>query len=119
MGFEKDNKVGVQFSKDHQPESNGRPLGSKSRSTIAKKVLEMTGVLPDEMFDALKAIFPDIDKKMSFEEIGNIAIAANMVKGDVASYKAIMDSAYGAPKQEVEHSGSIKIGKDLADEDYK
>ena len=100
---------GKKFSSEYQPEKNGRPKGSQSRAVIARKVLAMQGILPDEMFEALKVIFPEIEKQMTFEEIGAIAQAANMVKGDTAAYKAIMDSGYGMPKQEMEIDNKITI----------
>jgi len=104
MPFEEGHSFGVRFSSDYQPDSNGRPLGSRSRSTIARKVLEMNALLPNEMFEQLKANFPDIEQKMSAEEIATIVmLGAAIAKKDVNAYKAIMDSAYGAPKQEIEN----------------
>lgn len=80
----------------------GRPEGSKNRSTIARQVLEMQALLPMETLEALKEIYPDIANKMSAEEIATIVMVGNAIsKGDVNAYKAVMDSAYGAPKVEV------------------
>ena len=105
MPFEPGNSVGVQFSADYQPVSNGRPVGSRSRSTIARKILEMTAIMPNDVFEALKANFPDIEKKMTTEEIATIVILGQaIVNKDTQAYKAIMDSAYGLPKQDIDHS---------------
>jgi len=100
----------TKFTSERQPESNGRPPGVKNRSTIARKILEMSAILPDEMFTKLKENFPDIEQRMTTEEIATLVILGQAIaKGDYNSYKAVMDSAYGAPKQEVEQSGSLGI----------
>lgn len=101
MPFEPGNKVGVQFSSEHQPESNGRPLGVKNRSTIARKILEMTALLPNEAIEKIKETHPEITERLTTEEIATIMIAGQAMAGDVKSYEALMNSAYGAPKQEV------------------
>jgi hypothetical protein len=106
----KEHLIGKGFeSRPDDINRNGRPVGSKNRSTIMRKVLDMQGTLPDEMFEALKEIFPGIEKKMTFEEMASIAQAANAVKGDTAAYKAMMDSAYGAPKQDLEISSEVSV----------
>jgi len=102
MPFEEGHSFGVRFSSDYQPDSNGRPLGSRSRSTIARKVLEMTAIAPDLAVEHIKAAHPEIAEKLTTEEIATIMIAGQAMKGDVKSYEALMNSAYGAPKQQVE-----------------
>lgn len=92
------------FTEGQSGNPNGRPLGSKNRSTIARKVLEMRGVLAPDRMDKLKEKFPDIDDKMTVEEIMTIVMADNAIGGDDKSYKAVLDSAYGAPKQELDHT---------------
>lgn len=88
---------------------NGRPVGTKSRATIARKVLEMNIIVPENMMEHIKTVFPDIEDRMSVEEIATIAMISNAItKGDVNSYKSVMDSAYGTPKEQVEHSGGIE-----------
>jgi hypothetical protein len=105
MPFEEGNKIGNRFGVDNQPPNAGRTPGVKNRSTIARKVLEMSALLPDEMFTKLKANFPDIEQKMTTEEIATIVIIGQAIaKGDYNSYKAVMDSAYGAPKQDIDHT---------------
>lgn len=89
----------------------GKPPGIKNRSTIARKVLEMRGLLSDEKMDKLKEKFPDIHDKMTVEEIMTVVMADNAIAGDDKHYKALMDSAYGAPKQEVAATidGSVRL----------
>lgn len=114
MPFEIGNEIGNRFSSDNQPETQGRPLGVKNRSTIARKILEMSAIMPDETFEQLKQAFPDIEQRMTTEEIATIVmLGAAIAKKDVNAYKAIMDSAYGAPKQEVQTSGDITVSKKI------
>jgi hypothetical protein len=92
----------------------GKPIGTKNRSTIARKILSMKALLPDEIFNKLQHAFPDIEQKMTAEEIATIVIlGAAITKQDYNAYKAIMDSAYGLPKQEVETTGSVTISKKI------
>lgn len=80
----------------------GRPLGAKNRSTIARKILEMKASIAEERLDVLKTMYPDMTNDVTVEDVATIMIASNAMTGDVNSYKALMDSAYGAPKQEFE-----------------
>lgn len=111
MPFEKGNKLGKKFSGEIQPETNpGRPKGSVSRSTIARKVLSMVGVMPDELYEKVKLIYPGIEKRMSFEDMITLVQAKKaLIDEDNQSYKLLVDSAYGAPKQEMDMVGEIKI----------
>jgi hypothetical protein len=110
--FGTENNPGVVFSSDNQPLNNGRPAGVRNRSTVARKVLEMTAVMPDATFDKIKSVFPDVEKTMSVEEVATIVMIGNAIgKGDVNAYKSVMDSAYGAPKQEVAMKGNLDLNK--------
>lgn len=88
----------------------GRPLGAKNRSTIARKVLEMRALFNAETFESLRSQFPEITKESTAEEIMTIIHIDNAItKKDSNSYKAIMDSAYGAPKQDIDATISGQI----------
>lgn len=105
MPFEKGSipQGATPFEKGVSGNPEGRPVGSRNRSTIAKRILEMNCVLPEEVFEKVKAIYPEIEQRMSAEEMATIVQITNAIsKGDTNAYKAIMDSAYGAPKQELE-----------------
>ena len=108
MPFEPGNSVGVQFSTDNQPVNNGRPPGVRNRSTVARKVLDMLITIPDETYTTLQANFPDIAKQVTIEEYITMQQAVLATK-ETNAYKAVMDSAYGAPKQEIEQSGNLAI----------
>jgi hypothetical protein len=97
-----ENLIGKGFQPGQSGNPEGRQLGSKNRSTIARKILEMRSILPADRMLALKAQFPEIADNMTVEEIMTIVMAEGAMSGDDKSYKAVMDSAYGAPKQEVD-----------------
>jgi len=93
------------FSKDYQPERQGRPKGVKNRSTIVRQILEMKGVIPAEAFDKLKGIFPELKNDITVEEIMTIQQVNKAIKkADTNAYSKLMDSAYGLPKQTIDQS---------------
>jgi len=106
-----ENLIGKGFKPGQSGNPDGRAIGSKNRSTIARKILEMRSILPAERMTALKAQFPEIADNMTVEEIMTIVMAEGAMSGDDKSYKAVMDSAYGAPKQEIDSnvSGQINV----------
>lgn len=106
--FGTENNPGVVFSSENQPLTQGRTPGVKNRSTIARKVLDMLITIPDETFQTLQQNFPDIAQQVTIEEYITMQQAVIATK-ETNAYKAIMDSAYGAPKQEIEQSGSLAI----------
>jgi hypothetical protein len=70
------------WNKGESGNPNGRPKGSKNRSTIARKWLE------------------------------TIQSAKNPITGDdekLTAYKQLMDSGYGMPTQQIEHTGEQPI----------
>jgi hypothetical protein len=77
---------------------NGRPKGSKNRSTIARFWLEAME----------KADNPLTGKNdtVSQEDLMTLALIKKAREGDVAAYKALMDSGYGAPVQVVEQTNA-------------
>lgn len=82
------------FSSEYQPEKNGRPKGAKNRSTIAKYWLEVN--------QKLKNPLTGTEETMSQEDLMTLALIKKAREGDVAAYKALMDSGYGAPIQQIE-----------------
>jgi len=85
------------FTSDYQPKSNGRPKGSKNRSTIAKKWLEVN--------QNIKNPLTGESEELSQEDIMTLALIKKAREGDVNAYKALMDSGYGAPIQQIEQIG--------------
>ncbi len=84
------------FSSEYQPEKNGRPKGSKNRSTIARKWLEVN--------QSLKNPLTGENETMSQEDLMTLALIKKAREGDVTAYKALMDSGYGAPLQQIEQT---------------
>lgn len=85
---------------------NGRPAGSKNRATIARMILESAVHFPDELVEKVQQIFPEFSKKTTGEIAATyMQLVKAVTDKDTLAYKTLMDSAYGAPKQEVEHSG--------------
>ena len=75
---------------------NGRPKGAKNRSTIARQWLEVN--------QALKNPLTGEQETMSQEDLMTLALIKKAREGDVTAYKALMDSGYGAPLQQVEQT---------------
>lgn len=90
----------------------GKPPGTKNRSTIARKILEMKALYKDDAFKQLQQQYPEITKDTTVEEMMTIIqVNKAIMSEDPNSYKAIMDSAYGAPKQEVDANitGAVNV----------
>jgi hypothetical protein len=97
------------FSSEYQPEKNGRPKGSKNRSTIARQWLETT--------QKAKNPITGEEQILSQEDLGTLAMVKKMREGDVSAYKQLMDSAYGAPIQQIEqHNIEIPLFPDVSED---
>jgi hypothetical protein len=75
---------------------NGRPKGAKNRSTIARRWLEVN--------QSLKNPLTGESETMSQEDLMTLALIKKAREGDVTAYKALMDSGYGAPLQQIEQT---------------
>jgi hypothetical protein len=75
---------------------NGRPKGAKNRSTIARRWLEVN--------QSLKNPLTGEQQTMSQEDLMTLALIKKAREGDVTAYKALMDSGYGAPLQQIEQT---------------
>jgi hypothetical protein len=75
---------------------NGRPKGSKNRSTIAKYWLSMEQSISNPLTGQKETI--------SQEDAMTLALIKKAREGDTNAYKALMDSGYGAPVQQVEQT---------------
>jgi hypothetical protein len=86
------------FGPDNPPPPNrGRKKGSKNRSTLLKKWLDVKSTVknPETREDA----------KGTVEDKIEIAIIAKALKGDVSAYREIKDTLYGPLAQKHEHGG--------------
>ncbi len=84
------------WEKGESGNPNGRPKGSKNRSTIARYWLEVN--------QKLKNPITGEDETMSQEDLITLSIIKKARDGDVSAYKALMDSGYGAPLQQIEQT---------------
>lgn len=85
-----------EFKKGESGNPKGRPKGSKNRSTIAKYWLAIE--------QNLKNPLTGDTETMSQEDLMTLALIKKAREGDVNAYKALMDSGYGAPIQQIEQT---------------
>jgi hypothetical protein len=81
----------------------GRPKGSKNRSTIARQWLEVN--------QSLKNPLTGEQETMSQEDLMTLALIKKARDGDVNAYKALMDSGYGAPLQQIDQTVEQNINE--------
>ena len=81
------------FEQGESGNPNGRPKGSKNRSTIVKKWLEVN--------QNLKNPLTGQDEFLTQEDLITLAIIKRARDGNVNAYNALMDSGYGSPAQTV------------------
>jgi hypothetical protein len=103
------------WSKGESGNPNGRPKGTKNRSTIARYWLEVN--------QNLKNPLTGENETMSQEDLMTLALIKKAREGDVNAYKALMDSGYGAPVQQIEQMlmeqplfPDINVQEDYGDE---
>ena len=84
------------FEKGKSGNPNGRPKGAKNRSTIARFWLNVEEKLKNP-------ITGDVET-MSQEDLMTLAQIKKARDGDTTAYRALMDSTYGAPIQQVEQT---------------
>lgn len=94
------------FVKGQSGNPAGREKGVKTRATVARNWLAVA--------QTLKNPITNITESMSQEDIMTLSLIKEAREGNVNAYKALMDSAYGAPKQEVDHTtGGDKINNKI------
>jgi hypothetical protein len=86
----------IPFKQGESGNPNGRPIGSKNRSTIARKWLEVN--------QSLKNPITGEQETMSQEDMITLALIKKARDGDVSAYKELMNSGYGAPLQQIDQT---------------
>jgi hypothetical protein len=89
-------EIEPRWEKGQSGNPSGRPKGAKNRSTIARQWLEVN--------QSLKNPLTGETETMSQEDLMTLALIKKAREGDVAAYKALMDSGYGAPVQQIEQT---------------
>ena len=92
----KEDNLKPAWGKGESGNPKGRPKGSKNRATIAKYWLEVN--------QDLKNPLTGENEKMSQEDLMTLALIKKARDGDVQAYKALMDSGYGSPIQQIEQT---------------
>jgi hypothetical protein len=105
------NEILNQFKKGESGNPNGRPKGTKNRSTIARQWLEVN--------QSLKNPITGVNETMSQEDLMTLALIKKARDGDVGAYKALMDSGYGAPVQQIEQQQTTVDLSELTTEEIK
>lgn len=81
----------------------GRTVGVKNRATVSREIFDMVGLLPDEIFNKMKTVYPTIEKSMSVEKIIDIIQASKAImSSDTQAAKYLKDNVYGSPKQDID-----------------
>ena len=91
-------QIEPRWQKGESGNPNGRPKGSKNRSTIARHWLEVN--------QNLKNPLTGDNENMSQEDLMTLALIKKAREGDVQAYRALMDSGYGAPVQQIEQTNT-------------
>jgi DNA-directed RNA polymerase specialized sigma54-like protein len=74
----------------------GRPKGSKNRSTIARKWLDSKEKFKNPLTGEIELL--------TQEDITTLAQILKAREGDTPAYKALEDSAYGSPVQQIDQT---------------
>lgn len=90
----KEDNLKPAWAKGESGNPAGRPKGAKNRSTIARKWLEVNQNLKNPLTGEMES--------MSQEDLMTLSLIKKAREGDVGAYKALMDSGYGAPVQQIE-----------------
>jgi hypothetical protein len=99
------------FEKGESGNPKGRPKGAKNRSTIARYWLEINQDLKNPLTGA--------NETMSQEDLMTLALIKKARDGDVNAYKALMDSSYGAPIQQIEQQQTTVDLSNLTTDEIK
>ena len=86
----------IPYEKGQSGNPKGRPKGSKNRSTVAKRWLQVEQDLKNPLTSEIET--------MSQEELMTLALIKKAREGDTQAYQKLLDSAYGAPVQQVEQT---------------
>jgi len=84
------------FEKGKSGNPNGRPKGAKNRATIARYWLGIEQNLKNPLTSETET--------MSQKDLMTLALIKKAREGDVQAYRALMDSGYGSPVQQIDQS---------------
>jgi len=87
----------IPFQKGESGNPNGRPKGSRNRSTIVRQWLEVIQQVNNPVTGQNESL--EIQDQITLQQI------VKALEGDTNAYKELMDSAHGKAVQSFEHSG--------------
>lgn len=96
------------FPKGQSGNPNGRPEGTKNRSTVLKELLEMVSEFTNPL--TLTKQTADLETQVL------IALVAKARRGDVTAIREILDTAYGKVTDKQELSGAVDVNMLSVDE---
>ena len=86
----------IPYKKGQSGNPKGRPKGSKNRSSTARKWLALEQSKENPITEA--------EETLSQEDLITLALIKKARDGDVQAYQKLLDSAYGAPVQQIEQT---------------
>ena len=95
MAFPNDD---TKFKAGESGNPNGRPKGSRNRSSIVKQWLEVE--------QKIKNPITGKDELLEQQDIITLSLLKKARDGDVNAFKELMDSAYGKLSQTLTHEGN-------------
>lgn len=84
----------IPFKPGESGNPNGRPKGTKNRSTIARKWLEINEKVKNPITGELETL--------TQEDIMTLAVLKKARNGDVNAYKELLNNGYGLPTQSID-----------------
>ena len=87
-------QIEPRWEKGESGNPNGRPKGSRNRSTVAKQWLEVA--------QKIKNPITGQDETLEQQDIMTLALIKKAREGDVSAYRELMDSAYGKAIQQTD-----------------
>ncbi len=86
----------IRYEKGQSGNPKGRPKGSKNRSSVARKWLALEQNKNNPI--------TDVKETLSQEDLMTLALIKKARDGDATAYQKLLDSAYGAPVQQIEQT---------------
>ena len=82
-----ENIIPHKYKKGESGNPNGRPVGSRNRTTIVKQWLEVKKLAKNPISNK--------EEELEIQDMMVLALINKALKGDVNAFKELMDSSYG------------------------
>lgn len=102
----------TQFSKENQPEKNGRKKDIPNTKTRLLRFLNLVQQKKNPVTGEIE--------EFTVAEQMDMAVIAKALRGDLKAYTELLDRMEGKARQSVDATvKQVVVGKDLEDEEYK